>query len=138
MRLFLPSRHWLTSWVLSSGKSALILRLLLRRLAFGLPTALQIRPGRALLFYGGGAVQFSQLEEGPAYNALLPKPEDGPRGRIWALVDCDGEPADVFRTGPFFVVQALSPCSSHRGWITKVQAEAFYMKPWSFTEVLQA
>jgi hypothetical protein len=110
----------------------------LRRLALKLPTALQINPNRALLFYEKGVKEFTELNA-PAYNPLGPMAD--PLGRIWALVDCmEGlhEPAPVFKNGPFFVVETTSPCPAGLRWTRNVRSNHFYMKLWSFVEVLQA
>jgi len=137
--LLLSRRGVLVS--ISSGKSAFLLRLLLRRLALKLPTALHIRPGCALLFHKGGVKKFSMLGDGPSYNRLKPAPEHGAAGRIWALVHSNQEPYapdSAFTDGPFFVVQAASSRPAQHRWTRKVPVNFFYMKPWSFSEVLQA
>jgi len=114
-----------------------LLRTLLRRLALELPTALQTKPNCALLFYKNGVKEFTQLQRAPCYNQLA---SSDLLGRIWALVGSNQEPhkpAPIFRTGPFFVVQTSSPHPPSCEWIWNVTHEAFYMKPWSFAEVLQ-
>jgi len=110
----------------------------LRRLALKLPTALQIKPNHALLFHEAGVKQFQQPDEVESYEPL--RSGRGPSGRIWALVDSSWrveEPAPVFQGGPFFVVEATSPRPARREWIRRFEFDIFYMKPWTFTEVLQ-
>jgi hypothetical protein len=127
------------SQVYSSGKTVFLLRLFLRRLALELPTALQITSDCALLFYEGGVKEFVDLKCASAYCDL--GSEADPLGRIWALVDCNSEleaPAHIFRDGPFFVVSAASPSPARQKWSRDVRSQLFYMKPWSFSEVLQA
>lgn len=85
----------------------------LRRLALKLPTALQI---------------------GATYNFL--KSAD-PLGRIWALNRQLLEPDLVFQEGPFFVLQASSPCPGRHDWTKRVRTQFFYVEPWAFAEVLQ-
>ncbi|KAF9645188.1 hypothetical protein BDM02DRAFT_3120617, partial [Thelephora ganbajun] len=99
------------------GKSVFLLRVLLRRLALKLPTALQIEPNCAQLFYQEGVKEFTHLEDGPRYTPLESKC-DLP-GRIWALVDSNRqlvEPAPVFQQGPFFVAEASPPCRTRHEW----------------------
>lgn len=111
----------------------------MRRLALQLPTALQVTPSYALLFFSGGVKELSRLDDGPPYNVLLPE-DRNPLGRIWALVDCDrahDEPAMVFQQGPFFVIKASPPHPMHHQWTRRIYASFFHMKPWSFAEVLQ-
>jgi len=77
-----------------------LLRLLLRRLALKLPTALQFKPFFALLFHEGGVKVFQQLG---AYDYNELASEIGPLGRIWALVDSNDDlikPASLFKDGP--------------------------------------
>ena len=63
-------------------KSSVILfyRLVLKVLA-----TLQIKPDQAILFYKNSVEEFLQLGDELVYNVL--KPNGGPIGRIWALVD---------------------------------------------------
>jgi hypothetical protein len=113
----------------------------LRRLGFGLPTALQVGPDRAILFYRGGVKGFSQLRNGAVYSSLRSECDGWPMRRIWALVDSNREfpePTSLFQTGPFFVVEATPSYHSRFDWTRKYRTEEFYMKPWSFEEVLQA
>ena len=122
-----------------SGKSVFLLRIFLRRLALMLPTALQIDPDCALLFYQVGVKEFVQLSNGYVYAPL--KPQDSPLGRIWALIDSNRglhEPPAVFKEGPFFVVKASSPLPVRLEWTRGVRTKFLYMKLWSFSEVLQA
>ncbi|KAF9646282.1 hypothetical protein BDM02DRAFT_3271061 [Thelephora ganbajun] len=121
---------------LSSGRSVFLLRTLLRRLALKLPTALQIEPNRALLFYQGGVKEFTQLNSGSAYNPL--KSTHDPLGRIWALVGSNlHEPATVFQESPFFVIGASTYNPVRHEWIRKIRTGFFYMKRWSLEEVMQ-
>ena len=123
---------------LGSGKSVFLLLLLLRRLAAGLPTALQINSTYALLFYYGGVVNFTRLSEAAAYSSL---DAPNPAARIWTLVDSSNDllkPTGAFSTsGPFYVVAAASPRADRIAWTSKVQRYFFYMKPWSFSEFIQ-
>ena len=107
---------------------------------FRLPTALQLGPDSALLFFEGGVriITLLNLEEGTPYSVL--ESGDDPAGRIWALVDTHStlkRPSPVFDEGPFFVVQASSPRPGHCNWAKKVSHLKFYMEPWSFAEVIQ-
>jgi hypothetical protein len=81
--------------------------LLIRRLALGLPTALQLDNPYALIFHQGGVSKFGNPSDPLAYHALAFPYGEHPK-RIWALIDTDSwrrEPADVFNCdGPFFVV----------------------------------
>lgn len=113
-----------------------LLRTLLRRLALKLPTALQTKPNCALLFYEHGVKEFTEIRAS-CYNQLA---SGDLLGRIWALVGSNQElhePTSIFRKGPFFVIQTSSPHPTSCKWIWNVTHEAFYMKPWSFAEVLQ-
>ena len=110
----------------------------MRRLALKLPTALQIEPNYALLFHEAGVKQFQRFEEVGPYQPL--KSGRGPSGRIWALVDSNwrvDKPAPVFQGGPFFVIEAMSPRLARREWIRRFKFNIFYMKLWTFAEVLQ-
>jgi hypothetical protein len=118
------------------GKTTFLLLLLLRRLAAGLPTGLQIDTGYSLLFWKGGVFEFGEQEYSTSYMDL-----DGtgdPLSRIWVLVDLNPkltQPAGAFSDcGPFFVVVAASP---HPGWTMRTISYAFFMKRWIFSEVLQ-
>ena len=112
--------------------------LLIRRLALGLPTVLQISQDYALLFHESGVCQFTDLDNHGAYDLLT---STGP-GRIWALVDSNPDlekPTGTFNTGQlFFVVQAASPRPQRVNWLQHVNSQYFYMKGWSFPEFLQA
>ena len=123
---------------LRSGKTFFLLWILIRRLALGLPTALQINRGYALLFHEDGVSQFTHPEHDGIYAPLF---SPGP-GRIWALVDSNWDllqPTGAFNTGrPFFVVEATSPYRQRLQWLSRVDSQYFYMKRWSFSEVLQA
>ena len=123
--------------VFLSGKSVFLLRILIRRLALQLPTALQIDPDRAMLFHEGGVKEFKLLNDRAAYKGLF---EDH-LSRIWALIDSNEElkePAPMFRQGFFFVVQTAPPSPESQKWTTTVRTEDFYMKPWPFVKVIQA
>ena len=108
----------------------------MRRLALKLPTVLQTGKNIAILFHEGGVSQF--------LNPDVPNPSLGLRSlsrsaRIWVLVDSNQQvsnPALIFcNRGPFFVVEAKSPprqCPKENTFST------FYMKTWTFPEVLQA
>jgi len=91
----------------SSGKSYLLLWLLIRRLAFELSTALQIGEGGALPFHEGGVHELALLGSDECYGWLL----SFDRSRIWALVDSNQNPTKsggVFINGPlFFVIERL-------------------------------
>jgi len=109
----------------------------LRRLALKLPTALQIEPEHALLFHETGVKEFQHPGGVASYTPL--RSGRGPPGRIWALVDSNWrvqEPAPVFQGDPF-VVEATSPRPACHEWTRRVRFNFFYMKPWSFAEVLQ-
>ena len=120
------------------GKTYFLLRLLIRRLVFKLPTAWQIREDCVLLFHETGVHEFKLPKSNEIYGRL---PSSGDR-KVWALVDSNQSlevPAGVFTHGPpFFVVEAASPRSPRLHWLRKVNYEPFYMKRWSFSEVLQA
>jgi len=126
------------SQYLSSGKSIFLLLLLLQRLALKLPTIVQISRWDPVLFYKNGVKQLGQPNSGAAYTAFLSW--DHPFRRIWALVDTDrylSGPSRALRTGPFFVVEVTPPYHPHFNWIRDLRSKTFYMKPWSFSEVLQ-
>ena len=112
--------------------------LLMKRLSLKLPTALQVGNGYAILFHDGGTSQFASVTEAIYYIRLR---FDDPSSRIWALVDSNNdllEPAPIFRVrGPFFVIEAASRWNSFE-WAKKVYRRHFYMKTWTFSEVLQA
>jgi len=129
-----------TNYDVVPGKSVFLLRLLIRRLSLGLPTALQIVPEYALLFCNEGVYKFGQLGDQGPYSKM--HQSTGPYSRIWALIDSNVvliQPAGAFMSGrPFFVVEAASPRYDRFQWMKKVYGERFYMKPWSFPEVCQA
>ena len=99
---------------------------------------LQISRTYALLFHEGGVCHFTDLENSDLYGLLT----SSGSGRIWALVDSNpdlAKPTGVFATGRlFFVVQAASPRPQRVQWLDAVDSQRFYMKGWSFSEVLQA
>jgi len=101
---------------------------------------MQIDPEYALLFYEGGVLEFGRLSQGALYSSL--EDTSNPLSRIWMLADSGAdlvEPARTFRArGPFFVVVAASPRSDRIGWTRKTKYYYFYMKPWSFSELIQA
>ena len=83
--------------------------------------------------------EFGRLDEGGPYTPLAPK-EHGLLGRIWALVASNWdlhEPAPAFRKGPFFVVEAAPPRPACHRWFKNIPTKHFYMKPWTFSEVLR-
>ena len=126
------------SQCLSSGKSVFLLLLLLQRLALKLPTILQTGTEDPILFYKNGVKQLGQPNSGAAYAAFLSW--DHPFRRIWALVNADEdlfEPSRALRTGPFFIVDSTPPHRPYFNWIINLRSKTFYMKPWSFSEVLQ-
>ena len=124
-----------------SGKSLFLLWLLIRRLGLQLPTALQINRSYAILFHQGGVFEFTHLDWHPGYDVLFFPPDARP-SRIWALFDSNPllpEPASIFRYfSAFFVVDAAPPCSHYTDWLSKVGYEEFYMKTWTFSEVIKA
>lgn len=110
----------------------------MQRLALKLPTILQIENEDPVLFYKNGVKQFGQPNSGAAYAAFLSR--DHPFRRIWALVDTNQylpEPSPAISTGPFFVIEVTSRHQPHLGWVKNLRRETFYMKLWSFSEVLQ-
>ena len=113
----------------------------MRRLAFKLPTALQVDHSFAILFHEGGVSEFTYLNARQRYLTLDPQSNSG-RNRIWALVDSSPtfpQPANIFiRSSPFFIVEAVSPRSDHLEWLKRNHYNKFHMKPWSASEVLQA
>jgi hypothetical protein len=114
----------------------------MRRLALRLPTALQISDSYAILFHEDGVSEFTHLENHPNYRTLRFPPHKR-SSRIWATIDPNPdllEPAWIFRSpdAPFFVVDAVSGRFDHFGWLDKIAHESFYMKPWTFPEVIQA
>ena len=114
----------------------------MRRLALGLPTALQVHKNWAILFHEAGVSNFANLDDPQFYDALT-FPPGNESGRIWALVDVSlllPEPAGIFkRRGPFFVVDAMTSCSNvNPAWLGEINKKYFCMKPWSFLGILQA
>ena len=111
--------------------------LLMQRLAFKLPTALQLCEGHAILFHEGGTSSFLHPT---GVNRYIGLSHDEPSGRIWALIDSSqllSVPAPIFRAGkPFFVVQAASRQDCFE-WANKVHRQNFYVKTWAFSEILQ-
>ena len=122
-----------------SGKSVFLLLLLMRRLAYGLPTVLQVDPDSVILFHDQGVSQLTSTSTSIPYGPLFSPPAD----RILALVDTNPvslpQPAIILmHRSPFFVVNTISPCSDRREWFTRVNHDMFYMNPWSVPELLQA
>jgi hypothetical protein len=121
------------------GKSVFLILLLLRRLALGLPTGLKMDSHYSLLFWEGGVLEFRETAT-IAYTTLRGTPD--PLSRIWVLVDSK---KDLSRPtgpsfsdpGPFFVVVAASPRDRFQ-LVKKTINCSFIMKPWTFSEVLQA
>ena len=101
---------------------------------------LQVEGGYAILFHKAGVSQFRYLDRLMAYQRLGLEP--GEPGRIWALIDANenlAEPAPIFRSNtPFFVVEAASSRPKRFEWVRKMEFVFFYMKTWTFSEVLQA
>ena len=114
--------------------------LLVRRLALGLPTALQVRKKYAILFHERGTNGFKRLDVAFPYMKLGFPPRS--LGRIWALVDSNSslrDPASIFTSSvPFFTVESVRSCQQRRKWAHKVALKWFYMKTWIFSEVIQA
>ena len=127
---------------LSVGKSVFLMWLLVRRLALGLPTALQVRKDHAVLFHEGGTSIFLELSDVIPY--LVPfKPPPHTPGKIWALIDSNRflpEPVEIFmRLRPFFTVEAVSPYQpGHIEWSQSFPSDCFYMRPWDLSEIIQA
>lgn len=113
----------------------------MRRLAFKLPTVLQIRSSHAILFHKGGVSKLARNRIDPDYKPLTLLSKT-PSKRIWALINSGPEllePSSIFtHFSPFFVVHVASPHSRHLDWVNKIGHEYFYMKSWSDMEVLQA
>ena len=99
---------------------------------------LQINEESVLLFHKNGVHQFKHPRPTEIYTPLLSSDDS----KIWALIDRNQNlevPAAVLTNGPpFFIVQAASPRSKPHQWHRKVDTETFYMKRWTFSEVLQA
>jgi len=112
----------------------------MRRLVLRLPTALQVREGEAILFHEHGVSRFEFINNNIPYLSL--RVPHYSTGRIWALVDSSQtvvKPAPLFQYGsPFLVVEAAPPFQPRLEWTKKVISQYFYMKLWTFSEVLQA
>jgi hypothetical protein len=124
---------------LQSGKTVFLILLLMQRLALGLPTVLQVERDYAVLFHERGTTRFLLLNSISAYMRLNSADSSS---RIWALVDSNNslsDPAPMFHAGrPFFVVEAVPPRRPRFEWAKEVYFQHFYMKTWTFPEVLQA
>jgi hypothetical protein len=124
-----------------SGKSVFLLWLLVRRLAYELPTVLQVDQDQVILFHEGGTIELTQPKARGQYSALR-STSSMPLGRIWALVDTNPRlsiPASIVADNSrFYVVDAVSVGSGDLEWVKKVGYEFFYQKPWSPEEILQA
>jgi hypothetical protein len=126
---------------LQTGKSVFLMWLLMRRLALGLPTALQVRADCVMLFHEGGTSQFLFPERDIRYLGLK-FPQIDCSKRIWALVDSNQHPTEhvgifCYRK-PFFVVEAVSPRQEGLDWIIEVYPAYYDMKPWTSSEVPEA
>jgi len=108
-------------------------------MALGLPTALQINPDGALLFHKGGVEEFGHINDAGPYMSLWSE-DKSLHDRIWVLVDSNKQlqkPSPVFVDSPFFVVEAASPRPERQEWVRSLRNKCFFMRPWSFSEVLQ-
>ena len=117
-----------------------MLWLLMRRLALGLPTVFQTHKGYAILFHEGGTFRFDDLDNPDTYNALkFSRRAGNSQKRIWAFIDTGpllSEPGEIFKNPEtFFVVTATH--RSNPEWFGKVDYAEFFMKPWSFSEIIQ-
>lgn len=114
--------------------------LLLRRLSLQLPTILLYDPCGVVLFHEGGVSKFRSVDDRLFFAQWWFPPRS--RARIWALVHSNNLlplPAPAFlKRGPFFVVEAASPSRDRFKWANRVSSERFYMKAWTFSEVLKA
>jgi len=112
----------------------------MRRLALGLPTLLQTHKDYAILFHEGGTSRLDDLDNPDAYNALKFSRRAGDsHKRIWAFINTGPllpEPGEIFKNPEtFFVVTATHRSNSK--WFSKVDYTQFFMKPWSFSEIIQ-
>ena len=111
----------------------------MRRLAYRLPTVLQVDPDSVILFHEDGVSQLTRPGNDLPYTPLFTFTA---AERIWALVDMSPalqDPAAILKyDSPFFVVNASSPRSEDREWFWRVYHDMFYMNPWSISELLQA
>jgi hypothetical protein len=106
----------------------------MRRLALGLPTVLQLNHNPPLLFHEHGVCRFAHPKDKLGSEVSFPD-------KIWALVDSNqyaAEPATVLQSDIFFVIGAVPFSAPYLQWIDGRAACHFFMKPWSFSEVLQA
>jgi hypothetical protein len=112
----------------------LLLWLLMRRLALGLPTVLQLNHHPPLLFHEHGVCRFARPMDRLGSNVSS-------ADKIWALVDSNryaAGPATVLQSEHFFVVEAVPFSPPYLQWMDDRTACCFFMKQWSFSEVLQA
>ena len=117
-----------------------LLRLLMRRFMLQLPTVFQPGTNNPILFHKNGTYELKKFRNPEWYKALA-FPEN-PSCRIWALFDPSPDapqPAALLTStsSPFFIVQAASPRSDYNDWHNKLGPRYFYMKPWSFLELVQ-
>ena len=125
---------------ISSGKSAFLLWLLVRRLERQLPTVLQVCGPDLILFCESGVYDLMQPGCLQHYVALA-FPED-PTQKIWALFDSSWavpRPANLLMrpTSPFFIVQTSSLHSQYHDWHINFRSCSFYTTPWSLSELIR-
>ena len=111
-----------------------LLWLLMRRLALGLPTVLQLNHNPPLLFHEHGVCRFTHPKDKLGSEVSFPD-------KIWVLVDSNryaAEPATVFQSDIFFVIETVPFSAPYLQWMDGRAACHFFMKPWTFSEVLQA
>ena len=111
-----------------------LLWLLMRRLALGLPTVLQLCNDPPLLFHEHGVCEFAHPELKLGSGVSFPD-------KIWALVDSNRlghvmEPAMVLLSEHFFVVKAVPFSRQHLQWMDALATRRFIMSSWSSPEVL--
>ena len=122
-------------------KTVFLFRLLIRRLSLKLRTVLQLVPDHALLFHSKGVNEFEQLANPGPYAKFDSRFHD-PHENIRTFVDSNTvliQPDGIFteRT-PFFVVETLSHRNVRLEWMKETTSQVFYLKPWTFPEVVQA
>ena len=114
-----------------------LLWLLMRRLALGLPTVLQLNKTPPLLFHERGVSRFARHKEALDSGEFTFQSST----KIWALFDSNDHvktPAMVLRNDTFFVVEAVSFSMERLEWMNGSNTRHFFMETWSFSEVLQA